>query len=102
LKAHEANRLTLKCDKVLSSFAVNFNLRRYSMGSTKQLWWGGMIEVRVENAWVLCLKLKHHKLLSKFAFNFSSRLCMMGRGGYMEKDLALKNISMVQAGGASE
>jgi hypothetical protein len=30
LKAHETNRLTLNCDEVLSSFAFNFNLRRYS------------------------------------------------------------------------
>jgi len=30
LKAHETNRLTLKCDKLLSSFAFNFSLRRYT------------------------------------------------------------------------
>jgi len=32
LKAHGIKRLKLKCDKLLSSFAFHFNLRRYTVG----------------------------------------------------------------------
>jgi len=33
LKGPGATRLTVKCDKLLSSFAFNFNLRRYTKAS---------------------------------------------------------------------
>ena len=36
LKAPGANLLTLKCDKLLSSFAFKFNLRRYNKGASKK------------------------------------------------------------------
>jgi len=32
LKEHGFKRLKLKCDTLLSSFALNFNLRRYNKG----------------------------------------------------------------------
>jgi ribosome assembly protein 4 len=38
LKAPGTWRLILKCDKLLSNFAFNFNLRRYGMDKDVRLW----------------------------------------------------------------
>jgi len=45
LKARETIRLTLNCDKLLSSFAFNFNLRRYKKAGPHGLLLSEIVEL---------------------------------------------------------
>jgi len=74
-------RLKLKCDELISSFAFNLNLRRYMEEAL--LSWNGVamagrnnskgLEPRVESAGFQRLKATHVELLSNFAFKLKSR-----------------------------
>jgi len=100
LKAPGTKRLELKCDELLSSFAFNFNLRRYNVVSASRdrtiITWDLIRERRISShqqhgkavqvepmkstlkaPGTKRLKLKHDKLLSilhQFCFNFASIL----------------------------
>jgi len=55
-KAPRSKRLKLKCDNLLSSFAFNFNLRRYNVDNTKQC----------ENGCKSCMTVAHYELDTMF------------------------------------
>jgi len=57
LKGPGAKRLKLRCDTLLSSFAFNFNLRRYKMEAV-----GGRLEHETEAVEKLTLKVGRCRL----------------------------------------
>jgi len=76
LKPPGTERLKLQHDKLLSSLALNFKLRRYSGGGgVGALRSGGLVQLqtRVDSADFQRLKPNYDKLLSNFAFDFSTQ-----------------------------
>ena len=85
LNAPGTKRLKLNYDTLLSSFAVNFNLRRYKEGSFAGASGRGRavqvdpIKPTLKAPGTKRLKLNYDKLLSSFAFN--SNLCCYTEAG---------------------
>ena len=72
LKSPGTNRLKLKCDKLLSSFAFNLNLRRYSKERGRAVRVDPM-KLKLKPPGTERLKLKCYILLSTSAFKFNLR-----------------------------